>query len=87
MKSGDDGLPDPADTSTLIAGAANPVDLETGPDGDLFYADLSGGTIHRISYTATNQPPVADVSADPTSGNEPVTVNFDGTGSTHRMGT
>ncbi len=82
MKSGDNGLPDPADTSTLVAGAANPADLETGPGGDIFYADLSGGAIHRITYAATNQPPLADVGADPTSGKVPLTVNFDGTGST-----
>ena len=29
------------------------------PGGDLFYVDLDGGTIHRIRYTAANQPPVA----------------------------
>jgi glucose/arabinose dehydrogenase len=30
--------------------AAGPVDLQTGPGGDLFYADLDGGTIVRIGY-------------------------------------
>ena len=36
----------------LDGGAANPVDLEAGPGGDLFYADIEGGTIQRISYSA-----------------------------------
>ena len=37
----------------------SPVDLQIGPDGDLFYADFDGGTIRRIHYTAGNQPPRA----------------------------
>ena len=30
------------------AGAPNPVDLQIGPGGDLFYVDFDGGTIRRI---------------------------------------
>src|SRR5215210_8876031 len=82
MKEGDNGLPDPDKTGTLVAGAADPVDLETGPGGDLFYVDLTGGTIHRITYSAANQPPLADARANPTSGPTPLAVEFDGTGST-----
>jgi PKD repeat protein len=75
------GLPDPADPAkriTFAAGAANPVDLEIGPNGDLFYANLDGGTIQRIKYFGANQPPVARAAATPTSGPAPLTVNFDG---------
>ncbi len=54
MKKGTNGLPNPARLSTFVAGAANPVDLQIGPNGDLFYADLDGGTIRRIRYTAAN---------------------------------
>jgi hypothetical protein len=82
MKEGTNGRPDPDKTSTLVAGAADPVDLETGPGGDLFYVDLNGGTIHRITYFAANQPPLADARANPTSGPTPLAVDFDGTGST-----
>jgi glucose/arabinose dehydrogenase len=53
MKKGTNGLPDPTRLSTFVAGAANPVDLQIGPGGDLFYADFDGGTIRRIRYTAT----------------------------------
>jgi glucose/arabinose dehydrogenase len=72
-------LPDRAWTQTFVAGAANPVDLQTGPGGDLYYADLDGGTVRRIRYTAGNRPPVAVAGATPTSGEAPLTVAFDAT--------
>jgi PKD repeat protein len=53
--------------------------LETGPAGDLFYVDFDGGTIRRITYT--NRAPIARATASPTSGAAPLTVNFDGSGS------
>ena len=52
MPNGVDGLPDPAARSTFMANAASPVDLRTGPGGDLFYVDFSGGTIRRISHSS-----------------------------------
>jgi glucose/arabinose dehydrogenase len=84
MLKGADGNPAPGQIRTFVAGAAGPVNLETGPDGDLFYVDFDGGTIRRIAYTATptNQQPTAAATASPTTGNAPLTVNFDGTGST-----
>ena len=81
MPKGADGRPAPGLVRTFVAGAANPVNLQVGPGGDLFYADFDGGTIRRISYTAANQPPVAEATATPTSGAAPLTVAFDGTGS------
>jgi PKD repeat protein len=82
MMKGADGTPAPGLIRTFVAAAANPVDLEFGPGGDLYYADFDGGTIRRIHYTAaTNRPPVADAQATPTTGAAPLTVNFNGTGS------
>jgi PKD repeat protein len=78
MPKGASGLPAPGLIRTFVAGAANPVNLEVGPGGDLFYVDFDGGTIRRISYTAANQPPTAIATATPTSGAPPLTVNFDG---------
>jgi PKD repeat protein len=49
-----------------------------GPTGELFYADFDGGTIRKISYTSSNQPPVAVATATPTTGSAPLTVAFDG---------
>jgi len=44
------GDPDPATLFTFGTGVF-PVDVKTGPNGDLFYVDISGGTIREISYT------------------------------------
>ena len=82
MPTGANGLPDPTQIKPFVVPAASPVDLEIGPNGDLFYADLNGGTIRRIVYTGgANNPPVAVASANPTSGTAPLTVAFDGSGS------
>ncbi|HEY6707696.1 MAG TPA: PKD domain-containing protein, partial [Actinomycetota bacterium] len=80
MPKGADGRPAPGLVRTFAAGAANPVNLETGPGGDLFYVDFDGGTIRRIRYSV-NQPPTAIATATPTSGPAPLTVNFNGSGS------
>lgn len=52
--------------------------MQIGPNGDLFYVDIGGGTIRRIRYFAANQPPVANTSASPTSGVAPLAVTLDG---------
>ena len=49
-------IPSPGSIDTFVAAAANPVNLEFGPDGDLYYADFDGGTIRRI---APDRPPSA----------------------------
>jgi glucose/arabinose dehydrogenase len=59
MKTGGGTLPSTSAITTFAAGAANPVDLQVGPSGELYYADFDGGTIRRIEYTPANQPPVA----------------------------
>jgi PKD repeat protein len=76
-----EGKPAPGQLRTFVSGAANPVNLEIGPGGDLFYVDFDGGTIRRITYTSANQPPTAVATANPTAGPAPLTVAFDGTGS------
>jgi len=81
MQKGANGLPNPSTLRTFVAGAAGPVDVQISPTGDLFYADLDGGTIRRIEYTAANQPPVARATASATSGPTPLTVNLDATSS------
>ena len=80
IPTGANGLPDISKRRTFVGGAAQPVDLQIGPGGDLFYVDL-GGTIRRIRYFNQNQPPIAVATANPTSGAAPLTVAFDGTAS------
>jgi glucose/arabinose dehydrogenase len=85
MLPGSDGLPDPTRVeafATGTAGAYSPVDLETGPGGDLYYVDLPGGTIRRIRYYPNNRPPVPALNASATSGAVPLTVHFDASAST-----
>ena len=81
MLPGASGLPDPARIRTFAAGAANPVGLQIGPGGDLFYPDFDGGTIRRVTFTSANQPPTAVATGSPTTGPAPLTVAFDGSGS------
>jgi hypothetical protein len=92
MLQGSNGLPDPARLQSFVGvdatggAAGHPVDLKIGPGGDLFYVDMEGGSVHRITFTAANQPPRAVVAANPTNGSAPLTVNFDGTGSSDPEG-
>jgi glucose/arabinose dehydrogenase len=87
MEKGGTILPSPSNIKGFVGGAANPVDVQIGPDGNLYYVDIGGGTIRRIEYTAgANQPPVAVVQANPTSGDVGMTVSFDGSGSSDPNG-
>jgi glucose/arabinose dehydrogenase len=85
MPTGTNGLPDISKRKTFVGGAAQPVDVQIGPGGDLFYVDL-GGTIRRIRYFSQNQPPIAVATANPTNGVAPLTVAFDGTASSDADG-
>jgi PKD repeat protein len=78
---GADGLPNPADRRTFVAGAAAPIDLQVGPGGDLFYVDLDGGRVERIHATAGNRTPSAVATATPDHGPLPLHVAFSGSGS------
>jgi glucose/arabinose dehydrogenase len=73
---GANGQPDFAQRR-LFRPAQSPVDLQLGPDNNLYYVDV-GGTIRRIRYDA---PPQAVISANPQSGPVPLSVQFDGTAS------
>ncbi|MGH2967204.1 MAG: PQQ-dependent sugar dehydrogenase [Solirubrobacterales bacterium] len=81
MEKGSANLPGPNHVKTFDAGAAHPVDLQVGPDGNLYYVDLTDGKVMRIGYAAGNQTPTAVAKATPTSGSLPLTVHFDASGS------
>ncbi|WP_206641957.1 LamG-like jellyroll fold domain-containing protein [Nonomuraea polychroma] len=83
MSKGTNGLPDPATVSSFDTGIGT-VELETGPNGDLFAVDFDNGAIVRYIYD--NSPPTAVISATPTSGHAPLTVAFSGTGSSDADG-
>jgi glucose/arabinose dehydrogenase/PKD repeat protein len=44
-------LPSPSNIKSFAGGAATPVQLTTSPGGELFYADVAGGTVRRIRFT------------------------------------
>lgn len=84
MFPGKDGRPDP-DTAVPFMTEAVPyagVDLEVGPEGDLYYVSLAEGQIHRIAHFTGNQPPVAQVTADAIAGASPLHVEFSAANST-----
>ena len=81
MLPGAGGLPNPATIQTFGAAASNPVGLQVGPAGDLFYPDFDGGVIRRIRYLPGNQPPTAVAEATPSNGPAPLAVQFDATDS------
>lgn len=49
-------LPPGGDPITLVGGAHGPVDVQIGPDGDVFYVDLDGGAIRRITWSDAAPP-------------------------------
>jgi glucose/arabinose dehydrogenase len=87
MQRGTNGLPNPATIVPFVTGVNAPVQVLTGPGGDLFYVALGAGQLRRVSYpTSVDQPPTAVATANPTSGNAPLTVQFTGSGSTDPEG-
>jgi glucose/arabinose dehydrogenase len=81
MLTGGAARPNPALVQNVIDSGVTAVDLQTGPNGDIFYLDFINGALHRLQYSASNTPPVARISLNKNSGPLPLTVSFDGTGS------
>jgi glucose/arabinose dehydrogenase len=64
MKKNGNPIPSPGSIDTFVAGAANPVNLEFGPDKNLYYVDFDGGTIRRIAPVAPPPPPTGTYLSD-----------------------
>ena len=83
-----DGEPDPTVIQNFVEAAETPVDLLTGPGGDLYYVDYGlneefgvgegEAGVHRIIYTGSNGIPTARITANPASGAAPLNVSFSG---------
>ncbi len=78
-------LPNPANRQTILSGAQGPVHLMAGPGGDIFYAGLDDGKIHRIQYSTGNLPP-PQWPRQAHAGIAPLSVSFNATGSTDPEG-
>ncbi len=69
------GIPDASKVEQVASGIDNPVDLLTGPGGDLYYVDHNGGRVVRVKYVNS---PVARVTAEPGGGKAPISIHLDG---------
>ncbi|MBB5791907.1 ThuA domain-containing protein [Jiangella mangrovi] len=67
-----------------------PIDSKFGPEGSMYVLDWGGGFgrdnpnsgLYRVDYVSGSRSPVAHATATPDSGTAPLTVQFDGSGST-----
>ncbi len=57
-----------------------PVEILTGPDGNIYYIDIVTTELVRITHTSGNRRPVITADATPTSGLAPLTVAFSSAG-------
>ena len=78
LPKGVDGQPDRGAIQLFASGPLHPVDLQIGPDGNLYYADFDDREIRIISPIPPDQTPTATIIATPTSGPIPLHVMFDG---------
>ncbi|GGM33212.1 ThuA domain-containing protein [Dactylosporangium sucinum] len=79
------------DINQLLAGMSTirPMDMEFGPDGALYLIEWGTGFggnnddsgVYRIDYIAGDRAPIAQASAQPTSGPAPLAVQFSSQGS------
>lgn len=88
MFPGEDGRPNPATAEPFMteATAYAGVDIEVGPEGDLYYVSLAEGQIHRIAYFSGNQPPIARLTVDHQWSAGDLTAVFDASGSSDPEG-
>ena len=73
MFPGGGGDPDPSLRAAFASQASGPVDLQIGPDGNLYYVNFDTGTINRVKYGLN-----AAATASPTAGVAPLLVEFSG---------
>ena len=57
-----------------------PVEIITGPDGNIYYLDIVFGSLNRITHTSGNRKPAVNISANKNSGATPLNVNFSSAG-------
>jgi PKD repeat protein/glucose/arabinose dehydrogenase len=79
-----------ASINDFMSGFYAPGDMEFGPDGSLYVLEYGSGFFNgspdtklvRIDYAANGRAPEVEVTADPTEGDAPLTVQFDSSGTT-----
>ena len=84
MLAGPDGMPDRSQVVPFAQQAGEPFAIEFAAErGHAVRGPGRPDAVRRVSFPAgtTNQPPTAVAQSDATTGDRPLTVNFDGTGS------
>ena len=83
MLPGPDGLPQRGRVVPFAQAASGAFDIEIAPGGDLLWVDDDASNVKRIRWTgnAGNRAPAAVAAADTVAGDRPLTVTFDGGGS------
>jgi glucose/arabinose dehydrogenase len=65
-----------ASVEDFVTSAGGPVDINLGPDGQIYYLALNKGELRTLIYSTANRAPIAVINASPTAGPSPLTVNF-----------
>ncbi len=79
MEIHEDGVLDHEEMFDEAAGTV--VQMAQGTDGSLYFLTIYPGALLKINFASGNLPPVAKISANPTSGNIPLSVQFSSEGS------
>ncbi|MFZ2523621.1 MAG: PQQ-dependent sugar dehydrogenase, partial [Minisyncoccia bacterium] len=65
---------------TAVDGTNGPVEFVTGPEGNIYFISIYTGELKKITHTTGNRQPIVNISATPTSGLAPLSVNFSSAG-------
>ena len=75
----------PDSVQTVLTGSGQPVNLEIGPDGDVYYLTLDPpnytGELRHLRFIPGNRPPVAHAAGAPQGGLAPLSIQFSSAGS------
>ena len=79
MEKGTNGSPDPGQLKTFVTDAENPVDLQIGPNGDLFYVDFDQRNDPPHPVRCCQPTPHSARDGESHQWSDALAVNFDGT--------
>jgi glucose/arabinose dehydrogenase len=71
----------PGSVSIFSSAADGPIQLEIGPEGDIYYLAINRGELRHLRFIGDNRPPVAAAAATPAAGLSPLFVAFSSAGS------
>lgn len=78
--SGTDTNPVVSNFGTSADGTNGPVEIVTGPEGNIYFISIYTGELKKLTHTSGNRQPIVNISANPTSGVAPLTVSFSSAG-------